>query len=41
MRNLNHNHLIRDYSFEVVEFGVFCRDDTKKLDIFNLVLSEK
>ena len=35
------NDMIRNYSFEIVEFAVFCRDDTKNFDIFNHVLSEK
>ena len=35
------NDMIRAYSFEIVEFAVFCRDDTQNFDIFNHVLSEK
>lgn len=34
------NSLIRNYNFEIVEFAVFCRDDTKNFDVFNQVLSE-
>ena len=26
--------LIKDYSFETVEFAVFCRSDTKNYDVF-------
>ena len=28
------NSLIRNYNFEIVEFAVYCRDDTKNFDVF-------
>lgn len=32
------NSLIRHYNFEIVEFAVFCRDDTRNHDIFKRIL---
>ena len=32
------NSLIRHYNFEIVEFAVFCRDDTRNYDIFKRIL---
>ena len=33
--------LIKNYSFETVEFAVFCRNDTKNYDVFKEKLAEK
>jgi len=33
--------LIRNYSFEIVEFAVFCRDDQKNFEVFNKKFSNK
>ena len=33
--------LIRNYSFETVEFAVYCRDDTKNFDVFESKFAEK
>lgn len=32
--------LIRKYDFEIVEFAVFCRGDTKNFDVFQKRLAE-